>query len=233
MSRAPAEVMAAAGVDEVIRHARARGWRLRVDPATGRVRLTVPARGALKPALAWAAGQGAWIAAARTAVPASRPFTDGAAVPFGDEALTIAWSAAAPRAVAREGDRLVAGGPAEHLGRRIEAWLRARALDLLADDTRHYAALAGVTVTQVTVGDPRARWGSCSGDGAVRYSWRLVCAPAAVRRQVAAHEVAHRVHMDHGPAFHALVRRLYGTDPGPARAWLREHGAALHRLGRG
>ncbi|WP_174298835.1 M48 family metallopeptidase, partial [Sphingomonas bacterium] len=96
----------------------------------------------------------------------------------------------------------------------------------------HYAALAGVAVGRVAIGDPRGRWGSCSAAGAVRYSWRLVCAPAPVRRQVAAHEVAHRVHMNHGPAFHALVERLYGADPEPARSWLREHGATLHWLGR-
>lgn len=219
-------------VDEVVRHPRARGWRLKVDPVSGRTRLTVPKRGALRPALAWAAGQGAWIAAARAALPTPRPFVDGATIPLGDGTLTIAWSARAPRRAERDGDRLVLGGPVEGLARRVETWLRREALAVLTADTQHYAALAGVGVDRVAVGDPRGRWGSCSSAGAVRYNWRLVCAPVAVRRQVAAHEVAHRVHMNHGPAFHALVERLYEDDPTPARGWLREHGTALHWLGR-
>lgn len=220
------------GVDEVVRHPRARGWRLKVDPVSGRTRLTVPRRGALQPALAWAAGQGDWIAAARARLPEPCPFVDGATFPLGDEEITIAWSPAAPRRAERQGDRLVLGGPMEGIARRTEAWLRREALASLTADTLHYAALAGVTVERVAIGDPRGRWGSCSSTGAVRYSWRLVCAPVLVRRHVAAHEVAHRVHMDHGPAFHALAARLYGGDPGPARAWLRAHGAALHWLGR-
>lgn len=228
----PASVPAGGLVDEVVRHPRARGWRLKVDPVSGRTRLTVPKRGAVRPALAWAAGQGAWIAAARAGLPTPRPFADGAAIPFGDGTLTIAWSPTAPRRAEQDGDRLVLGGPIEGLARRVEAWLRREALALLTADTRDYAALADVGVDQVAIGDPRGRWGSCSSSGAVRYSWRLVCAPVAVRRQVAAHEVAHRIHMNHGPAFHALVERLYGADPAPARAWLREHGTALHWLGR-
>ena len=219
-------------VDEVVRHPRARGWKLRIDPVSGRTRLTVPSRGALRPALAWAAGQGAWLAAARATLPANRPFVDGAAIPFGDEVLTLAWSPTAPRRLERQGSDIMVGGPVEGLSRRVETWLRQQASALLTADTHFYAARAAVTVDRVTIGDPRGRWGSCSAGGAIRYNWRLVCAPAAVRRQVAAHEVAHRMHMNHGPAFHALVAALYEADPAPARAWLREHGAALHGLGR-
>ncbi|WP_294296983.1 M48 family metallopeptidase, partial [uncultured Sphingomonas sp.] len=92
---------------------------------------------------------------------------------------------------------------------------------------------AGVTVSAVGVGDTRSRWGSCASTGAIRYSWRLILAPPAVRRATVAHEVAHRVHMNHSPAFHALVADLYGRDPTPERRWLKTNGAALHWFGRG
>jgi predicted metal-dependent hydrolase len=84
----------------------------------------------------------------------------------------------------------------------------------------------------VSIGDPKGRWGSCASSGAIRYSWRLILTPGFVRRATVAHEVAHRVHMNHGARFHALVRQLYGEDPTPARAWLRRHGAQLHWYGR-
>jgi len=84
----------------------------------------------------------------------------------------------------------------------------------------------------VTIGDPKGRWGSCASSGAIRYSWRLILAPGWVRRATVAHEVAHRVHMNHAPVFHALVAELLEDHPTPARAWLRTHGAALHWFGR-
>ena len=99
----------------------------------------------------------------------------------------------------------------------------------MARETAEFALLAGVAVSKVSVADPKARWGSCASSGAIRYSWRLILAPAWVRRSTVAHELAHLLHMDHSPAFHAAHARIYGEDPRPARAWLKAHGAGLHR----
>ena len=64
----------------------------------------------------------------------------------------------------------------------------------------------------------------------IAYSWRLILAPPLVRNNVVAHEVAHLVHANHGPEFHALLRQL---DPnGRRERWLEGHGAALHWVGR-
>ena len=221
-----------AGEFDIVRHPRARRTRLSVDPASGRVRLTVPRRAPLREALAWAEGKREWIAEQRARLPVALPFAPGAVIPFGDATLTIDWSAERSRRVLRDGDRLVCGGPRDGLGRRITAWLKREALALLSRETAEYAQAAGVTVATVAVGDPRARWGSCASGGAIRYSWRLILAPDAVRRSTVAHEVAHRVHMNHGPAFHALVATLYGREPVAEHAWLRRHGARLHWFGR-
>lgn len=217
---------------DVVRHPRARSWRLSLDPITGRARLTVPKRAALKPALAWAQRKAAWLDGQRALLPSARPFFIGAVLPVADEFLTIARDEGRRRVVIRSGDQLFVAGPEETIGRRVEAWLRRTALDLLSAHTMTFASKANVRVEQVAVGDPRGRWGSCASSGVIRYSWRLLLAPGWVRRATVAHEVAHRVHMNHGPAFHALVAELLDDDPAPARRWLREHGAQLHWYGR-
>jgi predicted metal-dependent hydrolase len=217
---------------ELVRHPTARRMRLVIDPRTGRTRLTIPKRASERKALAWAAEHAAWLAAERARLPQPRPFVNGATIPFGDGTLTIAWMPGPSRLVRHDGDRLILSGPSETLARRVETWLRREALRLLSEDTAHYAARAGVTVSKVAVGDAIGRWGSCASTGAIRYSWRLVMAPQAVRRATAAHEVAHRLHMNHSPAFHAAVAALYGRAPDAERAWLRTHGTALHWIGR-
>jgi predicted metal-dependent hydrolase len=217
---------------EVVRNARARRIRLAVDPRDGKVRLTLPARASLKKGLAWAETHRDWIAAQQARLPASRPLTPGARIPFRGGEVEIAWLPAGPRTPRLEGDRLLCGGPEDGVERRVARWLRAEALRVLSDDTAQYAERAGVSVTRVSVGDPRGRWGSCASSGAIRYSWRLILAPDSVRRATVAHEVAHRIHMNHAPAFHRLVAQLYEADPEPARAWLRRHGAGLHWVGR-
>lgn len=216
----------------VVRHPRARRTRLSFDPVTGRAKLTIPPRASATKALAWARAQEAWIAHQRSRLPGPRPFLPGAILPVDGQEVTITWRADAARLPVIDGDLLLVGGPVDMVPRRVEAWLRRLALALLEADTAFYAARSGVLVTGVAIGDARGRWGSCAHHGAIRYSWRLVLAPPAVRRATAAHEVAHRVHMNHSPAFHALVAELYGRDPAPERAWLRVHGAALHWFGR-
>jgi predicted metal-dependent hydrolase len=126
---------------------------------------------------------------------------------------------------------LEVGGPIEGVSRRVIAWLRRAALKQFESETRAIAIQAGVTVGRVSIGDPKARWGSCSASGDIRYAWRLILAPPSVLSSTVAHEVAHRLHMDHSPAFRAAEARLYGADPEPARDWLRRHGAGLYWLG--
>lgn len=211
---------------------RAKVMRLRVDPRTGAVQLTVPRRVSARRAIAWAAGQREWIESVLAGIPPREEIAPGGAVPLYDIPHRLDWSAERPRTIRLEDGRLVAGGPRDTLDGRLLRWLKAHALEVLERETHAFAAQAGVRVTQVGVGDPLSRWGSCSASGAIRYSWRLILAPDFVRRATVAHEVAHRIHMNHGPDFHRLVEHLLGADPKPARLWLRREGASLHRFGR-
>lgn len=205
--------------------------RLRVDQRTGGVVLTVPRRVSKKKAIQWAMGHRAWVEETLARIPSRSPIAPGSTISYLGLPYQIDWCPERPRTIRVEEGRLLVGGPSDGLEPRILRWLKREALALLTRETREYAAKAGVTVERIGVGDPVSRWGSCSSSGAIRYSWRLILAPAFVRRATVAHEVAHRAHMNHGPDFHALVRKILVDDPAPARDWLKREGAALHRIG--
>lgn len=211
---------------------RARRLRLRVDARSRSLTLTVPPGVSRRRALEWAAGHADWAAQSIGAIADAVAIAPGVALPLFGEPHRVEWVGGGRRIVRSEGN-LAVGGPAEELEGRVLRWFRAEALALLTRETQEFAAKAGVTVPSVAVGDPRSRWGSCASDGRIRYSWRLIMAPDFVRQATVAHEVAHRIHMDHSPRFHALVRELLGADPAPARMWLRREGSALHRIGGG
>lgn len=213
----------------VVPHARSRRYKLLFDGARGELRLTLPRRANVARALKWASEQQDWLVEQMGKDDAPVRVVAGAAVPLFGSLCHIDWNPAAPRAVRLAGDALVVGGPAETVGRRVERWLKAEALDLMARESRELAERAGLRLGRVGVGDPRSRWGSCTAGGDLRYSWRLVMAPDHVRRATVAHEVAHLRHMDHGAAFHALVDQLHDGNVGAARAWLRREGRGLHR----
>ena len=216
----------------VVRNPRSRGAKLSVDRVTGEIRLTIPPRASARSALAWAQGQREWIAAQRSKLPTAQPIRDGSRLTVDSVPLTARMVEGGPRTPRVENGTLICAGPDALFQARVLRWLRREALRLLSADTADFAARAGVVVSGVSVGDPRGRWGSCSSSGAIRYSWRLVLSPAWVRRAIAAHEVAHRVHMNHGPQFRALETELSDGKAVLARAWLRGNGVALHWVGR-
>lgn len=128
-----------------------------------------------------------------------------------------------------EGDSIIVRGDIAHFNRRLRDFIKSWAADVLparvADKTRQL----GLTPREVRLRDPATRWGSCGSDGRIMLSWRLVLLPEEVMDYVVAHEVAHRVHMDHSRAFWRLCLSLT-TNGQAARRWLRQHGATVMRI---
>jgi predicted metal-dependent hydrolase len=216
----------------VVRRAGARTMRISIDPRDATVRLSLPPRAPLRPAISWAAGKRAWIEGELAKMPQAQPIEPGMRFMLAGRDVRLDWSAAYPRTPIVDADGLKVGGPVEQLPARVLRFLKRTALRTLDTETRELAVRHGIAIGKVGVGDPRSRWGSCASSGDIRYSWRLILTPDHVRLATVAHEVAHRVHMDHSPAFHDKVAQLFEGDPKPARQWLRAHGTALHWFGR-
>jgi predicted metal-dependent hydrolase len=217
------------------RHRQARRYTLRINGPSREVVLTVPPRGTLKEARAFAQKHGAWIAARLKRLPQVTPFAHGAVVPLRGEPHRIAhrpqvrgtvWTEAGD-----DGEQLICvTGDAAHHNRRIATFLMREAKRDLGAASRRYAAALGIAFKRISVRDQSSRWGSCSNTGVLSFSWRLILAPPFVLDYLAAHEVAHLVELNHSPRFWRLLRKL-NPDCERAKAWLDVHGTDLHRYG--
>ncbi len=225
----------------VVRHnPRARRYIVRVDMTSGAVHVTTPNKRNVSGAVAFAREHADWIASQRELVPKAEPFCDGADVPVrgvphtirhvnaragtGRHTVTQTHNAATGEA------ELLVGGDIAFLSRRVTDWLKAQAKADLNKAVLAHAAKLGVRPSRITVRDQSTRWGSCSSSRALSFSWRLIFAPAPVLDYVAAHEVAHLRHMDHGLQFWKTVAFLTTDFRAPIR-WLEKEGPALHRYG--
>ncbi|GAB4532255.1 MAG: SprT family zinc-dependent metalloprotease [Amphiplicatus sp.] len=212
---------------------RARRLIVRVDPVLGRVLAIAPSQRALPEAIAFARERVAWIRARLAEGAPARPFRPGGLCPYRGIAHRIV-NAGPPRApvtrCAEPRPQLVVGGDPAHVNRRLVDWLKREAKRALAERADHYAGRLGVRRGPVRIRDTRSRWGSCSSDGTLSFSWRLILAPPAILDYVAAHECAHLLHLDHSPAFWRALARL-DVDAEAARDWFAREGPALFAWG--
>lgn len=203
---------------------------LRLDAKDDRLVVVRPPQVPLRDALAFVAERTDWVRARLAAVPPRVPFADGATVPLLGVPHVIRHRPDARRGVWADNGEIGVSGLAEHLPRRMESWLKARAKAEITPRAHTLAARLGHRPARISLRDGRTRWGSCTAGGALSFSWRLILAPEEVLHYVVAHEVAHMVELNHSHRFWAVVRDLAG-DTATARRWLREEGARLHRYG--
>jgi len=212
------------------RHPTAKRVVLRIAPDGSEARVTLPRWGRTADALEFANSRADWLARQIESLPRATAPVAGGSLRYCGRELIIDWQRGAKRNPVLYSDRLRIGGPEENLGPRLQRWLEREALQLLGEDLVHYCAAAGVPVPDIRLSRAQRRWGSCSSSGTVRINWRLVQAPHNVRRSVVAHEVAHLLHFDHGPDFHAALGRIFDGDLPAANCWLKREGRSLYAV---
>lgn len=208
------------------RSGRARRISLRVSSLDGRVTLTLPHHVPEKEGLAFAEEKADWLRKNLKQQPDT--FTVGLGNKLPVEGQFLKVSPGNGQRISRDEHSVYVPGSAATIPARLQGWLKVQARERLVQATDLYAAKLDRTYKRITLRDTRSRWGSCSNQGGLMYSWRLILAPADVLRYVAAHEVAHLVEMNHSPRFWSTVESVF-PDFNTPRRWLRENGASLHR----
>jgi hypothetical protein len=215
------------------RHRQARRYTLRIQATTRTVVLTMPLRGSLREARAFAERNGGWIAARLKRLPQPIPFIEGLELPLRGVPHRIVHRAARGTVwteVGADMPLLCIAGDRAHLARRVRDYLKREAKRDLEAASRRYARELGVTVRRVAVRDQSSRWGSCTAGGVLSYSWRLILSPPYVLDYLAAHEVSHLVEMNHSRRFWRVVASIC-PEWQRAKGWLTANGNALHRYG--
>jgi len=101
-------------------------------------------------------------------------------------------------------------------------WLQEEAHSLFSQRLPHYAENLGVTYSAFALSNAVTQWGSCTAQGRVRLSWRLIHFPLSIIDYVIAHELSHLREMNHSTRFWATVQSIY-PDYEVARKTLRKH----------
>ena len=219
---------------QVKRSKRARRLALRLDPVERVINLVVPQRMPLEQAYFFAMEHEKWVRETLDKLPEPIPFTHGTVLPvFGDTItldITIDDSLKRTR-VKQVDDILQIKTYQSDPTNRITTHLKKIARTGLADMASDKADQIGKTISHVTVRDTKSRWGSCSQEGSISFSWRLIFAPYTAIDYVVAHEVAHMIHMDHSKDFWSVCEKL-SSDYKQGKQWMKKHSNELMRYGK-
>ena len=208
---------------------RAKRLILRLDEKRREAVAIAPSRRKLGEAAGFARDRVDWIARHLDHLPDQHSLGEGAVFPLRGALCRITSQGSGRLPVLEPGDPalLRVPGQPETTPRRVERYLKSEARADLTRAVERYCDQLGVAARKVTIKDTRSRWGSCTSDGRLAFSWRLILAPPAVLDYVAAHECAHLLEMNHSPAFWAHVARCRPAWKAE-RNWLRRHARDLH-----
>ncbi len=214
-----------------VRHSRrAQRLALRIMPASGEVELVVPIRTSVKQGIAFAREKASWLKAHLSKLPPPVPFADGAIIPVFDQPRQIRRTDELFDGIWLTNKELQVAAPPETVSDVVRSWLRNQARKKLISRAQEKTGLLNSRFRRLTVRDTASRWGSCSPKGDLSFSWRIVMAPDYALDYLVAHEVAHLQEMNHSRRFWEIVDEI-ADQPDRGRAWLRDHGASLHRFG--
>jgi predicted metal-dependent hydrolase len=105
-------------------------------------------------------------------------------------------------------------------------WYKERALEVISARVDEYARQYDFSPKQIKITSAKTRWGSCSPNGTLSFTWRLVLAPLGVVDYVVVHELAHLRVRNHSIKFWKVVESIL-PEYKSQRKWLKEHGEKL------
>lgn len=111
----------------------------------------------------------------------------------------------------------------------LEKRYRDAAKDYIPKRVEYYHTFTGGDYQKITIRDQKTRWGSCSSNGTLSFSFRLMLAPPRVLDYVVVHELCHLTHMNHSKEFWNMVEDIL-PDYKEHRKWLKENGHTLYHI---
>lgn len=216
----------------IVENNRARRLTLRIDAGGRGLRITVPpglARGEVDRFLDRHQG---WLEQRLAKIPERPQVRPGIKIPLrGVPHLILHEPGRGTVSIGRneEGPVLVVHGDRRHLPRRLTDFLKRQARRDIEALVAKHTQTVGRRAKSISFKDTTSRWGSCSSDGKLSFSWRIMMAPPPVIDYLVAHEVAHLKEMNHGPNFWKLCRELC-PDTDRCKDWLKRNGGALQAI---
>ena len=76
------------------------------------------------------------------------------------------------------------------------------------EKVEYYSKIMGLKCGRITITSAQKRFGSCSSQGNISFSYRLMLYPEPAREYVVVHELAHLKEMNHSKRFYKIIEAI-------------------------
>lgn len=218
----------------VVENPRAKRLILRIESSGKAIRVTVPPGVPEREIIRFLNRQEDWLTSRLVKFPTDTKLRPGVKIPVRGRLHLIVHQAGIRGLTRLDQDAdgqllLIVHGAEEHLSRRIKDFLIAEARKDIELLVKRHTDIIGRKAKSIKLKDTKSRWGSCTSDGVLSFSWRVLMAPPPVLNYLVAHEVAHLIEMNHSSDFWALCLKLC-PDTERCKDWLKRNGASLQAI---
>ncbi len=102
-------------------------------------------------------------------------------------------------------------------------WYKREAKEKIEGRVRYYSDRFHLLPKGTKITSAKSRWGSCSRDNRLSFSWRIIMAPLMIIDYVLVHELVHIKEKNHSRKFWASLEAML-PDYRKRRAWLKNNG---------
>jgi hypothetical protein len=162
------------------------------------------------------------------APPPAKRFVNGETFPYLGKMYTLKVATGKSTALAWSKDGFTLSN--RHLAKGEELftrWYRKQARAIITKRTEELARQFGFQYQKLRLSSARTRWGSCSSQGTLSFTWRLIMAPMELVDYVIIHELVHTKIRNHSRDFYAAVEKIL-PDYKKRIRWLKQNGKFLN-----
>lgn len=158
--------------------------------------------------------------------PGVQTYTNGEAFWYLGKTYPLEIAIKAHTSLRLDGKFLLAQTALPKAGATFTEWYKEQARQAIGQRVQQLAAKHGFKYKQIKITSAQGRWGSCSSQGTLCFTWRLIMAPPTEIDYVVVHELVHLVEKNHSKAFWEKVAAIL-PDYKVRRKWLKDNGLLL------
>ena len=102
-------------------------------------------------------------------------------------------------------------------------WYKREAREKIEGRVRYYSHRFHLFPKRIKITSARSRWGSCSRDNRLSFTWRIIMAPLVIIDYVLVHELAHIREKNHSRKFWTFLEAIL-PDYREHKVWLKKNG---------